>query len=93
MAQAGINFGQDIERNAKYPLDFLGDKNCYHNFTIVTGTFRSDFFFSNYLTLKLRSSSPLSSESDISICKLVSNLSIYSGDNNYDAIKEYFNFL
>ena len=54
----------DIEGIAKYPSDFLEDKNYYHNFTIVAGTFRSDirFFFSNYLTLKLRSRSPLPSE-------------------------------
>ena len=42
MAQA-----ENIERIAKYLSDFLGNKNCYNNFTIVAGTFRSDtdFFF------------------------------------------------
>ena len=85
MSRAGTNLGQDIERIAKYPSDFLGNKNSYHNVTIVTGTFSSDkrFFFSNYLTLKVNTL-----ESDISMCKLVSNLSIY-----YGVIKEFFNFV
>ena len=36
MAQARTNLGRNIEKIAKYLSDFLGNKNCYHNFTIVT---------------------------------------------------------
>ena len=56
MAQAGINLGRNIERIAKYPSDFLGNKNGYHNFTIVTGTFRSDteYIFSKLFDLEIK---------------------------------------
>ena len=47
MSRAGTNLGQDIERIAKYPSDFLGNKNSYHNVTIVTAhsVQTQDFFF------------------------------------------------
>ena len=79
MAQARTNLGRNIERIAKYLSDFLGNKNCYHNFTIVTGTFRSDteyFFFFKLFDLEIKY--PL----NLIYLWLVSNLSIYSGDNH-----------
>ena len=55
MSQAGTNLGLDIEGIAKYPSDFLGNKNSCHNVTIVTGTFRSDTrFFSKLFDLEIK---------------------------------------